>query len=314
MLMENIARFSPAETLLLTEGTKAPLKRFFELTLKDLVLREVLSLRTAYKRMLPTDAEETKFVYLGTGARWGQALKPHEQVFVPASWRQKGEEMQAELLRKIALEQAGGYKGLRQKVMQSAVVKDFFDVGWWAGLWNAVPLTASGRTLQTRLQAWLSTCQTQLRNPDTPQETQAALLKSLGSNVLLLDIPGPVLQYLHEHLTEKVPRRQAVEEVEDDSFFWMNYMLYTEQQARHRELDPDDVPVADAWQDRPLPAGEDTDRGVPDEKGFFGELGDLFADSDSTDSGGSDSGDSGGDSGGDGGGDGGCGGGCGGGD
>ncbi len=185
--MTVLTQFTPAETLVLTNGSSATLRQLLKVTFLDLIMKQVLKTKSPTYEL---DAEGTntaeKYVVPG-GRFFGYPAKPHEQFLLQPFYDYPN----TSLLFKYVVELS--YKGTRSKgrffaaicgspAMEGLVTRSFFNK-----LFGTITITPAGREKAAELKKALQNAEERLPVLSRTNRSAAlAMTALLGGAVLLL--------------------------------------------------------------------------------------------------------------------------------
>ncbi|WP_400190773.1 hypothetical protein [Hymenobacter sp. B81] len=181
-----LARFSPAEVLILQRTHQAPVRHMLRLTFADLILRGVLDLENRPFQASPHDAPAPCYYVRPGAAAPGYQPRPHERPLVQVL----PEGRQMVLLRhyvKMLLEALPGPHRFRVLVTESSALRGCILRNGWHKILQQFTLTNDGYALRAALDQETAFLTAQLASP----ESAAAQLPQLFGNALLVGAPSP---------------------------------------------------------------------------------------------------------------------------
>jgi len=181
-----LSEFTPAETLLLTQGSHVLLKDLLKYTFMDLLLKKVL-LHTRKKYQPDARSVAVTMKYISAGALFNsyQPL-PHEQVFT-SPFEQGKRNIQFRFMIKMAYEEASKYSDFDPVILQSPSINRFVRKNIFQRLFGGYGWTPEGKALAEVLKKELRSLDKNL--PDWMAQDQKKALEvfvAIKGNVFLL--------------------------------------------------------------------------------------------------------------------------------
>ncbi len=182
-----LSKYTPAETLLLTKGSKVLLKDHLKYTLMDLLLKRVLvSTRKVYQP--DPRSKATKMTYISVGPLFKTYVPLfHEQVFT-APFVNGKRSIQFKFIVKMAYEQAIKYSDYDDAILQSASINRLVKKNIFQRVFGGFSLTSEGHEIKELLKKEL-----QVLNKDLPllmekdQKKALDLFLAIKGNIFLLE-------------------------------------------------------------------------------------------------------------------------------
>jgi hypothetical protein len=183
--MKSLSDLTPAETLLLTEGKRVPLKDLLKVTLMDLLLKQILKTVEVPNGSNEATSVSNTYVVSGNNFSFSKSLS-HERVFLSPFLKDKQVEILFSNLVKISYQKAGPEKAYNKLIRDSAGLTGCFTSGL-SKLFNPFELNDYGRKIATELRGQLNQLSDTLpqlmeNNPDKALE----VLKHIKGNVFLV--------------------------------------------------------------------------------------------------------------------------------
>jgi hypothetical protein len=183
--LSNLSNLAPAETLLLTEGKRVPLKDLLKVTMMDLLLKQILKTVEVPNGSNETTSFSNTYVLAGNNYSYTKALG-HERVYLSPFHKDGKAEILFNNLVKIGYEKAGSEKAYNKVVRDSAGLAGCFTSGI-SRLFNPFSLTDRGRSIGHELKRQLDQLSNSLpqlmeSSPDKALE----VLKHIKGNIFLV--------------------------------------------------------------------------------------------------------------------------------
>jgi hypothetical protein len=183
--MKNLSTLTPAETLLLTERKRVPLKDMLKVTMMDLLLKQILKTVEVQNGSSQTSSISNTYVIAGNNFSYDKALA-HEKIFLSPFIKNKNAEILFANVVKIAFENTGSEKAYNKLVRDSDALAECFVSGV-PKLFRPFELNDNGRVMSRELKAQLDSLSKTLpelmeTNPDKALE----VLKQIKGNIFLV--------------------------------------------------------------------------------------------------------------------------------
>lgn len=209
-----LSEFTPAETLLLTKGSKVLLKDLLKYTFMDLLLKKVLVLtRKKYQPDARSKAVTMKYISAGPLFNSYQSL-PHEQVFT-SPFQQGKRSIQFRFMIRMAYEQASIYADFDPVILESPSINRFVRKNIFQRFFGGYGWTSEGKTLAEVLKKELRTLDKNL--PVWMAEDQKKALEVFlvikGNVFLLKNVDFLLLRNFDKEI-------QQLQNVSSDTTYW----------------------------------------------------------------------------------------------
>lgn len=183
--MKNLSDLTPAETLLLTEGKRVPLKDLLKVTMMDLLLKQILKTIEVPNGANETTSFSNTYVVAGNNFSYEKAAA-HEKVFLAPFHKDRKAEILFNNLVKVGYQKAGSEKGYNKLVRNSVGLAGCFASGF-SSLFNPYELSDYGQRTARELKSQLDQLSNTLpdlmeNNPDKALE----VLKHIKGNIFLV--------------------------------------------------------------------------------------------------------------------------------
>jgi hypothetical protein len=191
-----LSKLTPAEVLLLRDGTKAPLRKLLKYTFVDLLLRQILKLHEVQEPHQPGEVGQRTLRYVQAGEKFAgyTTWLEHEYIFLKIFVRSPGIKVLFKNYIRVVKDNAPRY---HKSVMNSPWLDPLIHVGFFGWLFNDFNYTPAGLAQRTQVIAEIKELETTL--PEilkTDRDKALEILKALKGNVYLL--AGIDLLLLHE--------------------------------------------------------------------------------------------------------------------
>lgn len=183
--MKTLSDFAPAQTLLLTEGKRVPLKDLLKVTMMDLLLKKVLKTMAIENDGNTETAFSNSYVVAGENFSNTQPL-PHEKIFLSSFYKDQSTQMLFNTVVKVAYQRAESEKRYNKLIRESDALQGCFISGLGA-VFSPFELSDAGRQIASALKDQLQTLSERLPNlMETDQEKALEVLKHIKGNVFLV--------------------------------------------------------------------------------------------------------------------------------
>lgn len=178
---------TPAEVILLRDGTKAPLHALLKYTFVDLLVKQVLELRTVIEQPSEHDPERT-LKYACEGKNFPTYTpQAHEHIFLEVFEKSPGIQIILKGMVKIARDNAVTAQRYRKVVMRCPRLADFFEITFMHMFVGGFRHTLDGHAQRAVLANEIQDLEATL--PDilkTDKQKAVEILRALGGNIFLL--------------------------------------------------------------------------------------------------------------------------------
>jgi uncharacterized membrane protein YgcG len=185
--VKQLTQLTPAETLILKFGDKAPLGDLLKVTLLDLLLKQVLVIEEIQRQASRREPVRTyKYVSVGKNFR-GYVKKPHEWVFLSIFDKNRAIKILFRNLVRVGFQQAESEKDYQHSLVTSKYLKEAFSSTFIQKIKGTFSHTSKGLELRDivmrEIQEYESSLPEQIgRNSKLALET----LRVIGGNIFLL--------------------------------------------------------------------------------------------------------------------------------
>jgi len=189
--MTTLSQFTPAETLLLSEGTFPTLRQLLKLTFIDLFFKQVIktesSLGPEFKDL---ETGQEKYVVPGMNYYTYSPL-PHEMAFLQPFEKYPSTKLLFRHFVQLAYKNVGGKNRYIRLLCNSNAVQGYVTQHFFQKITGRCSLTPEGKTVQQKLNAELNELETTLPGLiENSKDEAIAILKKIKGNVfLLVNIP-----------------------------------------------------------------------------------------------------------------------------
>lgn len=183
--MKSLAELTPAETLLLTNGNRVPVKNLLKVTLMDLLLKQILKTVDVEHTFQDPTSQPNTYVMAGENFSF-ENTRDHEKVFLQPFLQSENRKILFANLVKLAYGNAGPEMKFNKVIRDSAPLSGCFVTGF-PKLFNAFELTAHGKKLSSHLKQELEKLSETL--PDLMHSNPARareILRHIGGNIFLV--------------------------------------------------------------------------------------------------------------------------------
>ncbi len=179
--------YSPAETLVVTQGDKATLRDLVKNTFLDLMLKKVIRTTDITRQPHPNDPEVSyKYVVAGSNLFTYQAL-PHERIFLLPFLTESSVPILFRNYVKLMFEKAQSGYAYRHRVIKSPNLADQYTQGFWQKLVGGYSQTAQGAAAKTKLLTELNLLESAFPEWIETNPTKALeIWRQIKGNVFLL--------------------------------------------------------------------------------------------------------------------------------
>lgn len=203
-----LSKLTPAETLLLREGTEATLQDMLKYTLMDLLLKQVLAVENVEKQANPRDPIRT-YRYIAGGEKLsGYSGLQHEMVYLTAFRKSSDIRILFRHIVKMAYENAKSEKYFRKSLTASPVLKSAFATSFLHLFTGGVSYTKDGLHLKEQAENEIVTLEKTLAEGNHDKNKVSSLLKVIGGNIFLLKgLEVDLLKEIEDELFKEFSRR-----------------------------------------------------------------------------------------------------------
>ena len=200
-----ISKFTPAETLLIRDGSQASAKDLLKCTFMDLLRKQVLTIQEVPRQPDNRDTATTQ-KYVSTGANFqGYAAFAHELPFVSAFHRNT--RLLFRNCVEIAYENTGSEKKLHRIILSTPALHEAFSRSWFQKLFGGFSHTDEGLSYQNTVRDELAELERELPVLlKSDKEKALERIRLIGGNVFL--VPDLNLSLLQE-FDEAFPKETA---------------------------------------------------------------------------------------------------------
>jgi len=183
----HLFRFSPAETLVIKSGEKAPLSDLLKYTLMDLLLKQVLIIEEIQRQPNPRDPIRT-YKYITTGENFiKHPFKSHEIVFTSMFQENAEIKLLFRNLVKVAYQNAKSEYNYYPLLINSANLKAVFIRTFIQRIFGGFSYTSDGTTIKKELESEIAELETKLPEIIKNDKNRGLeILKKIGGNIFLL--------------------------------------------------------------------------------------------------------------------------------
>jgi len=183
--MEILSKITPAETLLITNGSSAKLKEMLKYTFMDLLLKKVIKIKEV------ENAEDgTSNTYVVADKNFiKHKPKNHEITLLKPFQKDASIEILLENFIKMAYRAANGGHYYRIAIKKSPAINENFKDGFFAKVFGSVSLNQQGIKLQKAIKDYLESLDNEIDELLAKDKEKALQrLMALGGNMKLFDI------------------------------------------------------------------------------------------------------------------------------
>lgn len=182
-----IAQFTPAETLIICEGSQVQLADLLRLTLMDLLLKQTLAIEEIQRQPSPRDPIRS-YRYISQGENFQHhGIRPHENIFILPFDAHPQRKILFRNFVKIGYENSGSEKAYRRLIIKNPRLKNFFKTSFVESLFGGASHSPEGSKVRAELQQNIADLEKSI--PELMARDRARgieLLKSIGGNIFLL--------------------------------------------------------------------------------------------------------------------------------
>jgi len=204
--MKLLSKLTPAETLLLRDGSQASVKNLLKYTFMDLLRKQILIVEEVQHQRDKRDPVTTlKYVSAGTNFNEYAAFA-HELPFLEPFQKNRGARILFRNCIEIAYENAGSQTRLPRTVMSTPELHESFSTSWLNRVFGRIRHTDKGRMKQNEVQTELTQLERELpilikNNKQKALET----IEVIGGNVFLFhDLNFAMLQEIDDAFPKRM--------------------------------------------------------------------------------------------------------------
>lgn len=221
-----LSKLTPAETLLVKDGSKAPVRDLLKYTFMDLLLKRVLMIEDVERQVSMRDPIRTyKYVCAGENFR-RHTILPHELTFLLPYRRNPDTRMLFRNCVEIGYENAGSKRALHKTIRSSPALQHTFSASFLQRVFGEYEHTVSGLAFKHQVESEIRQLERELPGLiANDREKALEKLKVIGGNVFLLQgLSFAVLKVIDETFAEEfVPQS-----VSSCSGSWTTFNTYSD--------------------------------------------------------------------------------------
>ena len=185
--MTHLFRFSPAETLVIKSGEKAPLRDLLKYTLMDLLLKQVLIIEEVQRQPNPRDPIRT-YKYITTGKNFiTYPFKSHETVFTSIFQENVEIKLLFRNLVKVAYQRAKSERFYYPLLINNENLKVVFIRTFINKLFGGFSYSSDGTMVKKELESEIADLESNLPEIIKHDKNRGLeILKKIGGNIFLL--------------------------------------------------------------------------------------------------------------------------------
>src|SRR5438132_1677804 len=183
--MKNLSRFTPAETLLILQGTNASYKELVKFTFLDLLIKNVLRTIEIPKESNP---KEKDYKYVITGKNYlAYRSKPHENIFIEPFNKNNSLQILFRNIVKIGYQNAKSERKFCSLIIQNPGLENLFTKGFFEKLFGGFTCTETCMQFRSAIESEIAKLEIEMKlylSDDTPKAL--SVLKAVGANIFFL--------------------------------------------------------------------------------------------------------------------------------
>ncbi|WP_046758838.1 hypothetical protein [Kordia jejudonensis] len=185
--MKLLSRITPAETILIQQGSAAQLKDLLKFTFMDLLLKQVLKIVTENKQLHPRN-EARLYTYVETGKNFEKYVpRHHEVIFLKPFTQEASIQILFKHFVKITYEASSGKRSYRESIKRSKELTSYFNDSFFISLFRFIKLTEAGKKAHQEITTYLREVNLQINDLlKNDQKKALEFLIAIGGNIFLL--------------------------------------------------------------------------------------------------------------------------------
>ncbi|MBA4053388.1 MAG: hypothetical protein C0490_01625 [Marivirga sp.] len=210
--MKQLSKLTPAETLLIKNGSLSPLKDLLKYTLMDLLLKQVLNMEEIQRQPSPRDpVRYYKYISAGVNFRSYKG-KPHEMVFLEPFKKNPDLNILFRNLVKIGYQNSKSEKKYYNDLINNDVLQKAFSTSWSEKLFGGFTYTKEGNELKHEVENEIAGLQKKLRDPTEDKNRTIEILKMIGGNIFLIQgVSFALSTEIDNEILQEINRTNAME-------------------------------------------------------------------------------------------------------
>jgi len=220
--MKRLSKLSPAETLLVLHGTKAPLKELLKVTFMDLLIKKALKTTKANYR--PSKYDRVQVITYVVPGRNFLEYKPllHENFFLNPFWKNITLQIIFRQLVKIGYQNSQSKKHCQELIYRSSTIENCFSKNIIQKIVGGFSLTAEGYHLRGVLQNELDELGKIFPTLVASDKKKALeVLETVKGNIFLLkNMDSEFLKEIDKELSEQVKKNYSESGADSGSGCW----------------------------------------------------------------------------------------------
>ena len=185
--MKLLSKITPAETILIQQGSTAQLKNLLKFTFMDLLLKKVIKIVDVEKQPHPRDGVRV-YTYVEAGKNFEKyTAKAHESIFLSSFANEASIQILFKHFVKAAYEASGGKKSYRESIKSSNELRPYFNESFFISLFRFIKLTDDGKKVERAITSYLQEVNLKINDLlENDQQKALELLIAIGGNIFLL--------------------------------------------------------------------------------------------------------------------------------
>ena len=209
--MKHLSRLTPAETLILQQGEKAPFNEVLKYTLMDLLLKQALVIEQVPREPTSFDASQV-YKYIMRGKNFSQYLqyqsKFHERIFLSTFRDQSDIRILFRNLVKVGYQKAESARMLYPTIALRMDLEKPFYRTFYQWLFGGFKYTQAGLQWQKEVQNEMRELENVISDLRKDKERNTEILRAVGGNIFLLKgVDFALATEIDRELFEEMARR-----------------------------------------------------------------------------------------------------------
>ena len=196
--MKLLLKLTPAEAMLLI-NRKADLRDLLQVTITDLLIRQVLSTAEVEKK-IASQSKPKLLTYVKRGPVFSDYHpRHHELVFLSPFKQEHVQSILYSNLVNMATNEAVNALQFKRRLITGDVLSSYFSQNWWQHMFGAYSLTGSGKRLREELQQEIRDLDFQIQASEKQEAAIREVSKKIGGNIALSGLKWRTMLRSHAH-------------------------------------------------------------------------------------------------------------------
>lgn len=183
--MKLLLKLTPAEAMLLI-NVKADLKDLLQITIIDLLIKQVLATEGIEKK-IGSNATPKLLTYVKRGPRFSDYHpRSHEHVFLSPFRQEKNPSILFSNLINMATNEAVNALQFKRRLIAGQILSSYFSQNWWQQMLGVYSLTNGGKRLREELLEEIRALDAQIPSSENQEDDALReIFKKIGGNIAL---------------------------------------------------------------------------------------------------------------------------------